>query len=373
MSPGYLRLGTGLLAAPILALAALWAISGLMSPLSPLGVHTAAAPDPPWTVSTDHPVIPVSGHYPEALVADAAGRLIVGTEDGTLVRMDLAAGSARAVEYARVQGHPIGLALDASGAGLWSATFPVGLQHVTPRGVMTSVLEVDGVPLAFADDTAVGPDGKVYVTEASTRWNPVTTTPSAPYVLWDMLEGRANGRLVVYEPETGGSRTLLDALYFPSGVTLTADGSALLVVEVSRYRVLRYELAAGHPDPLKILADNLPGYPDDVFIGPEGDVWVSIAAPRSALIDRWILPFPTVIRLITSLPHHWQHALLAPAAGGGSVLKLDDRGRTVCRIAVPAGAPPANGIAWRTRLLLGRLGGQNLLDIDPTLCAGSGG
>lgn len=321
-------------------------------------------------MSADHRVIPVPGHYPEALVDEATGRLIVGTEDGLLssIEPESETGASDSTVYARVDGHPIGLALEPSGDGIWSATFPVGLQRITPEGVTVSVTEVDGIPLAFADDAAVGPDGRVYVTDASSRWNPVTTSPSAPYVLWDMLEGRANGRLVVHDPETGESRTLLDALFFPSGVTLTADGSALLIVEVSRYRVLRYALDGSDSERLTILTENLPGYPDDVFIGPEGSIWVTIAAPRSTLIDRWILPFPAVVRLITSLPESWQHALLAPAIGGGSVLKLNTEGRPICRIEVPDGPPPANGIAWQGRLLLGRLGGEDLLSIDPALC-----
>lgn len=341
------------------------------SPLSPVAVkHPPAVPA---RIVRDAAAQPLSDvlNYPEAFAIRHDGGFLLGTEKGDLLRADVGAGGALGEEalVAHLAGHPIGLVPDAAGEeGAWSATFPVGLQHVVNGKAAMTIAEVGGVPLAFPDDVAIDKDGVVYVTDASAKYNPETTRPGAPFVFWDFLEGRGNGRLIAYDPRQGTARVALDGLYFPSGVVLTPDASALLMVEVTKYRVIRYALTGPARGSVSVYADNLPGIPDDVFIGPHGRVWVTIAAPRSAMMDGLIARHPLISRLLSALPYAWQQAMLSPQEGAGGVLLLGADGAPECLLEVKDGAPPANGAAYGDKLALGRLGDGALLAVDPGRC-----
>lgn len=341
-----------------------------LSPLSPVAVRHLAAQSPARIVVAEVKTIGSDLSYPEGVALDSTGALIVGTDDGILHRLPWTNTEAfgHPVPFAHIQGHSIGLALNHKNNVLWSATFPFGLQSISGEGAIHSIKSVDGKLLGFPDDVALGPGGNVFVTDGSTKFNPQTVAPDAPYVLWELLEGKGNGRVISHDPITGNTHTLLDKIAFPSGIALTPDKSALLIVEISRYRVLRYALTGPNIGQISIFAENLPGIPDDVFVGPQNNIWVTLAAPRSKLMDRWVMPFPYVARVISILPYSWQHALLSPVDGTGSVLMLGSLGDIRCQIKVPQGAPPANGIAWNNQLLLGRLGGHELLIVDPTPC-----
>lgn len=271
-------------------------------------------------------------------------------------------------KIAELGGHSIGIIRDEARDTYWSATFPLGLQELRPDSVLKTIESVDDVLLGFPDDVALDSDGIVYVTDASTRYNPRTTKPGAPYVFWDFLEGRANGRLIAYHPETGEARTALEELSFPSGVVLTPDGSALLIVEVTRYRVIRYELKGPDRGKVSVFADRLPGIPDDVFTDEQGRVWVTLVAPRDAVMDNWIHPHPYFARLISSLPWSVQNAMLAPGVTGGRVMRLSETGAPDCTLRFLEGPPPANGLARKGKILLGRLGGTALISVDPQSC-----
>ncbi len=95
--------------------------------------------------------------------------------------------------------------------------------------------------------------------------------------------------------------------------------------------------------------DNLPGFPDNVSLGSDGLLWVAIAAPRNALLDR-LLPLPGVLRLLLwnvpervrpeATPIAWVmafdpadgrrvHDLRATDAGYGFVTAVAERDGTV--------------------------------------------
>ncbi len=351
-------------------IAGLAALPFALSPISPVSVRVASAVAPGPEYDVGYTVLETDGPYPEGMVAEPDGGLLVGHEDGSLARITLdgAGNVSTARKIAKLGGHSIGLVRDEARDTYWSATFPLGLQELGPQGVLKTIESVDEVALGFPDDVAVDEDGIVYLTEASTRYNPLTTKPDAPYVLWDFMEGRANGRLIAYDPETGEARTVLGKLAFPSGVVLTRDGSALLIVEVTRYRVIRYQLKGPDRGNVSVFADRLPGIPDDVFTDTQGRIWVTLVAPRDALMDNWIAPYPYIARLISLLPWSVQNAMLAPADTGGRVVRLSETGVPDCTLRVSEGPPPANGLVRDGQIMLGRLGGTALISIDPQKC-----
>jgi len=345
------------------------------APISPVAVRQTPAVAAKQVVDAAFEELHLDQPYLEAVDVLPDGRIVFGTETGLVLELPAGALSPEAGqdlqprEIARISGHSIGIAYDPETDAYWSATFPVGLQRIASDGSVQDIDAGQGRPVTFPDDVAIGPDGIVYMTEASTKYTPVTTAPDAPYVLWDFIEGRANGRLIAYDPSTGHAETAIDALAFPSGVILTRDRTALLIVEVTRNRIVRYELMGAQKGSLSVFADGLPGIPDDIFIGPSGHVWVTLVAPRSSVMEDVVGKYPYLARLVSILPWRWQNAMLAPAESGGALLMLDENGTAQCELHLAHGFPPANGVALGEEFLLGRLGGHELLRVDPSACA----
>ena len=331
------------------------------------GVVQVAAPLEAERLVGDAVVVqwPVEIPVPEALAAGPDGGLWVGSEDTGLY--SVAPGQDGAIASVRrsrdLGGFSIGLA--AAGEALWSATFPLGFQRIEPGSAPFRLTAGAAGDVTFPEDVLVAPSGDVFFTVGSTSLTPVLQGEQAPYMLWNFLDAAPSGQLLMRDQHSGEVRLLAAGLALPSGMSFSADGEALLVVETARYRVLRYDLGSGD---LSVFADGLPGIPDDIFVGPRGNLWVSLAAPRSALLEDWLLQHPRLARLVASLPHSWQQAMLQVQYGTGSVLLLHKDGRARCQILLPESAPPANGIAWRGRLLLGALAGDSLIDVDPGNC-----
>ena len=80
----------------------------------------------------------------------------------------------------------------------------------------------DDSRLRLADDLDIAPDGKIYFSEATIRYEMHS---------WhvDGVEGRGNGRLVQYDPATDETRTVVKSMVFPNGVCLAHDGQSVLV------------------------------------------------------------------------------------------------------------------------------------------------
>jgi len=108
-------------------------------------------------------------------------------------------------------------------------------------------------------------------------------------------------------------------------LVLAPDASHLLLAETAGYRISRHWLAGPAAGTTEPLVDNLPGFPDNLSLGSDGLLWVAIAAPRNALLDR-LLPLPGVLRLLAwNLP-----AAIRPAAAPIAwVMAFDLAGRPV--------------------------------------------
>lgn len=182
-------------------------------------------------------------HGPEDIVLDASGNVYTGDRDGVIWRYGPAGGAPQ--RFAETGGRPLGLAFAPDGR-LIVANHGIGLQAVNFDGtVQTLADEVAGEPILFANDLDISNDGVVYFSDSSSRYNTATLgNESSSYLLPDAIDGRAGGRLLSHDLATGNSQVLLESVYFPNGVAITADGSALWVAESNRYRVLEYDLAS---------------------------------------------------------------------------------------------------------------------------------
>jgi sugar lactone lactonase YvrE len=252
-----------------------------------------------------------------------------GTADGKIVRVSLINDSV--TEVARTGGRPLGLRLDSQGR-LVVCDARKGLLAVDREGrVSTLATEAEGKPFRFANHLDVAKDGTVYFSDSSDRYGP------EDYLL-DLLEARPRGRLLRYDPATSQVSVLLDGLYFANGVALSADESYLVVAECYRYRLTRYWLKGAKAGKAEVMADNLPGFPDNVSRGEGGVFWVAFFTVRNDLLDA-LHPHPFAKRLLAKLPRAlWprpaRYGFVAALDGGGRPLRSfhDPEGRQVDQI-----------------------------------------
>jgi sugar lactone lactonase YvrE len=272
----------------------------------------AAAPDPgstaPFVVARR---LPTGGRGPEDVKFDARGGVVTGTGDGRVLRLGPAGGH---TVLADTGGRPLGVQPCPDGSVL-VCDHDRGLLRVAPGGDVEVLVDtVDGEPLRFASNVVQGPDGTIWFTTSTTRWD-------LEHHLGDMFEHTCTGRLVRRDPD-GTVTTLLSDLKFANGLVLAPDGTHLLFAETAGYRISRYRLGTGTVEPL---VENLPGFPDNMSLGSDGLLWVAVAAPRNALLDR-LLPLPGLLRLLVwNLPA----ALRPKAVPIAWVMAFDLDGRLV--------------------------------------------
>lgn len=236
--------------------------------------------------------LPTGGYGPEDVVFDHHGRLLVGLEGGDVVRIDPDTGDRTVVGNSG--GRPLGLEPRADGTIL-ICDHDQGLLRMAPDGSVTVLVDaVAGAPLTFASNVVEGRDGTIWFTVSTRRWG------IANY-LGDFIEHSCTGLLARRDPD-GTVTVLCDELKFANGLVLAPDASHLLFAESGGYRVSRYWLVGPRAGTVEPFAHNLPGIPDNMSLGSDALLWVSIAAPRNALLD-WLLPRPGFARtLLWNLP-----------------------------------------------------------------------
>ncbi|NLE78323.1 MAG: SMP-30/gluconolactonase/LRE family protein [Rhodococcus sp.] len=244
--------------------------------------------------------IELPGDGPEDVVIDADGFVYCGIADGSVLRVDLRNGAVETV--VNTGGRPLGLHAEADGS-LLICDAHRGLLRWPGTGNSVEVLvdTVDGEPLKFPSNVVADPeDGTIYFTASSHRW---------PLEHWkgDLMEHSGTGRLLRRAPD-GAVDVLLEGLQFANGVAFTPDRQSLIVAETAGYRLNRYRLRGPGAGTRETLVDNLPGFPDNIALGSDGLIWVTLASPRNPMLDA-LLPRAGVLRkLLWKLPDRLQPA-----------------------------------------------------------------
>ena len=294
--------------------------------------------------------IPLGDHAgPESVARDAAGRLYAATLDGSIVRLD--AEGRNPVVWARTDGRPLGLAFGTDGT-LYVADGVRGLLAVDTTGTATVLAtEAEGRPFGFADDLDVAADGRVYFSDASSKFGLRERADAAASTL-DVLEHGGHGRLLEWDPITRQVRVIAAGLQFANGVALTADGRAVLLTETGAYRILRVEVQGPARGTVTPILENLPGFPDNISRDEEGRFWVALFAPRKAIVDR-LAPYPALRKAIVRIPA----ALQPKPARYAHLIAIDETGRVLDDRQDPAGgyAPITDVLATDRWLYLGSL------------------
>ncbi len=263
-------------------------------PIDPVRWQAPPVDPLPDFASASITVVPVPGHAPEDVVVDADGQIWTGVDDGRIVRISPESGETTVV--GDTGGRPLGLHVARDGR-LLICDSPRGLLAMDHRDTgkfETVVDEVDGRQLRFCSNVTETADGTIYFTESTSAFT------YADYMA-ALLEARGRGALFRRDPD-GTVLTLVPGLYFANGLTLTADGSALVFAELQARRLSKYWLTGPNAGTVTPLAENLPGMPDNLSTGADGRIWCAFVTPSSQVADRLAKGSPMVRKLLWRLP-----------------------------------------------------------------------
>jgi len=255
-------------------------------------------PDLPAATIT---VVPVPGDGPEDIVVDADGNLWTGLVDGRIVKIARDGGERSVV--ANTGGRPLGMHVANDGRVLICDSYR-GLLALDPaNGQLTTLVEsVDadgrGRPLKFCSNVTETSDGTIYFTESTSDYH-------FEHFLAAILDARGRGGL--FRLTTDGTvTTLLNGLYFANGVTVTADGSALVFAETMGRSLSKYWLTGPQAGRVTPLAVHLPGMPDNISTGPDGRIWVAMVTPANLRAEGLMPRAPWIRQVIWRLPARFQ-------------------------------------------------------------------
>ncbi len=307
---------------------------------------------------------------PEDVILDRDGHLYCGTRHGEIIRF-FAPDYRTSEVFAHVGGFPLGLAFDKSG-NLISCVGAMGLYSISPERTITQLSAetrrtwtsvVDDARLRDPNDCDIAPDGRIYFTDSTKRYD------AHDWAL-DSIENRATGRLLVYDPKDGSTKTLLDGYRYLNGVCIAHDGKSLFVAESWACRVHRYWLEGPKAGSAECVIKDMPGYPDNINRASGGKYWMAWLGMRTPSFDLSLRHPGFRKRMTRNLP---QDDWLFPNINTGGVVKFDETGKIVGTLGDMTGVSHPMVTSMREHkgylfiggILNNRIGRYRLPDADP--------
>ena len=233
--------------------------------------------------------------------------------------------------WVNTDGRPLGIEFDQQGNLLVADAFK-GLLSISANGDITTLVEsVEGIDINYADDVDVASNGKIYFSDASSKFHAKEYGTYGASLL-DINEHGGHGRIIEYNPETKTSTVLAQGINFANGVTLSHDEQFVLFNETGTYRVMRLALNGDHRGQLEIVIDNLPSFPDNIARGNNGVYWLGLVSPRSKPLDM-LSNSPSLRKVIQRLPEF----LRPKAQHYGHIIAINDAGEVVFNLQDPKG------------------------------------
>jgi ribose transport system permease protein len=308
---------------------------------------------------------------PEDVIVDRQDRVYGSTRDGNIIRFSGPGFGHREV-FAHIGGRPLGMQFDKD-ENLIVAVAGMGVYGVRPDGEVYKVTDEtnrtwyklnDDSRLRMADDLDIAPDGKIYFSDCTTRYEMTTNS-------LDIMEGRPNGRLVCYDPATRKTWTVLNHFYFPNGICVSHDGRFVLIASTSLCKVFRLWLQGPDKDKLEVVLDRIPGNCDNINRASDGNYWLALVGIRTPVFDLAMRKPGFRLRMVKQVPtDEW----LAPGLNHGCVVKFTEKGEVLEAFWDPTGISHSTLTSMREHkghLYLGglennRIGRIRLEGADPT-------
>ena len=261
---------------------------------------------------------------PEDVILDEEDHIYTGNRIGDIIRF-LAPDYTRQEVFAHVGGRPLGMAFDREGGlvvcvggmGLYRIDKDRSIRKLTDETRRSLFSVIDDSRLRLADDLDIAPDGRIFFSEATVRYEmhewPV-----------DCLESRGNGRIICYDPRDGSTRTVLKNLVFPNGICMCHDGQSFLFAETWACRISRYYYDGPKAGRTEVVIADLPGYPDNINRASDGRYWLALVGMRTPAFDLGLKMPGFRRRMVRRVaPDEW----LFPNINTGCVLRFDEAGQ----------------------------------------------
>jgi ribose transport system permease protein len=263
---------------------------------------------------------------PEDVILDRQDRLYGSTRDGNIIRFSGDRFERREV-FAHIGGRPYGMQFDRD-ENLIVCVGGMGVYGVRPDGEVFKVTDETGRTwsklnddsrVRMADDLDIAPDGKIYFSDCTTRYE------ASNYPL-EIVEGRPNGRVLCYDPATRKTRKVIKSFYFPNGVCVAHDANSVLVASTTDCRIYRHWISGPRSGATEILIDEIPGHPDNINRASDGNYWLALIGVRTPSFDLAMRKAAFRRRMAKQVPlDEW----LGPNLNYGCVVKFDEGGRVL--------------------------------------------
>jgi len=211
----------------------------------------------------------------------------------------------------QICGRPAGIAMDNDGLRILVADSYFGLLYVDPEDHSKETLLKE----PFLSGVTVSPNsGLVYFTQTSKRHQ-------RKYHRSVWLEGKGNGRVLVFDLQDMTYKRVKKGLFYPTGIVALKNPEdqenkkkeVILVAESVRARLRKIIYSRGARAKSKIFIRNLPLYPMSLEQDKKtGDIWIG-GPKRNAWIDK-LGQWPTLRALIIAFPD-WLYDLIFPPVG----------------------------------------------------------
>ena len=263
---------------------------------------------------------------PEDVILDDNDDLYCGSRHGDIVRF-FAPDYKKMEIYAHIGGQTLGMAFDAhnnlcvcvGGMGLYRVSPERKVEKLTDETNRSMLSVIDDSRLRLADDLDIAPDGRIFFSEATIRYEMHD---------WhtDALEGRGSGRIICYDPRTKHTHTVLSNLIFPNGICIGSDGQSILFAETWGCTIKRYWFDGPRTGQVEVLIPNLPGYPDNINRASDGNYWCGLIGMRSQVFDLAMRKPGFRTRMVKQLQvDEW----FSPNLNTGCVIKFNERGEVL--------------------------------------------
>lgn len=245
--------------------------------------------------------IDLQGWYgPEDIAIDKDGNLYCGVHKkndfnhGAIVKIDKAGVLSI---FCNTGKWVAGLHFDAAG-NLIACDQQRGLIQVDPQGNITILASEDehGRPFLIPNDVDIASDGKIYFSNTSSKYK-----FSMSNVLKIVLEARPDGGLFCYDPKTKLVETLIDSSFFGNGVAVSQNDDFVLMVDLAKYRILKYWLKGNKKGTIDVFIENLPGLPNGIARREDGSFWLGFSSCRNDDLDN-LQPNIWLKKLVFGLP-----------------------------------------------------------------------